>query len=372
MMNNYCRGEKMKSKLLFLLALVLISLTLLTACASDDGSAPVEQQQSQQEELSEEELEKEIEEIEDEYEAEISEEDRLNQTNYSSNSPFTGLPIKEDNYQIAMAVSIENSPAARPQSGLDRAEIIYEFMLEGGITRFLAIFWPDIPEKVGPIRSARPALIETASAYEALFLHAGASPDGFALLSNNNILHLDQIYQSQYYWRSSKRSAPHNLYSGRPSLEDYVNTLSGKEYPNQFKFLTASVISDFTEAQYITIDYWGSYDVLYRYNSLENNYLRFLNDYENPHTVENGEQLKAKNIIVQYVQTSTKDEQGRQKINLNTGGKIELFRDGIVIEGSWKKKNKQFVYLNNSGQEIEINPGQTWIQIVPNGTELSY
>lgn len=362
----------MKSKLLFLLALVLLSLTLLTACASDDDSAPADQQLRQQEELSEEELEKEIEEIEDEYQSEVSEGDRLNEISYSSTSPFTGLPIRDNYYQRALAVSIENSPAARPQSGLDKAEIVYEFMLEGGITRFLAIFWPDIPEKIGPIRSARPALIETASVYEAMLLHAGASPDGFALLSNNNMLHLDQIYQSQYYWRSSKRRAPHNLYSGKPSLENYVNSLSGKEYPDQFEFLTASVISDFTEAKYITIDYWGSYDVLYRYNSLENNYLRFLNDYENPHTVENGEQLKAKNIIVQYVKTSTKDDQGRQEIDLNSGGKIELFRDGIVIEGSWMKENKQFVYLNNSGDKIEINPGQTWIQMVPNGTEISY
>ena len=322
--------------------------------------------------MSQEDLEEEIENIEEEYEEESPEEEQSSGNNYEAVSPFTGLPIKEKKYRRAVAVSIENSPAARPQSGLNKAEIVYEFMLEGGITRFLAIFWPEVPDKIGPIRSGRPALIETAQSYDALFLHAGASPDGFAFLENQNVLHLDQIYQSDYFWRSSKRKAPHNLYSGQKPLAAYLNQLSEKEYPEQFNFLTASVISDFKEAKNITIDYWGSYEVIYQYDSLKNNYKRYLNQEDNPHTAENGEQLKAKNIIVQYVRTSTKDDKGRQEIDLDSGSKIEFFRDGILIEGSWEKQNGKFIYFNSEGEEIEINPGQTWIQIVPNQTKVSY
>ena len=365
----------MKSKLFFLLALLLTTLMILTACGSDEGQQQVQQNEeeiTQQEELSQKDLEEEIENIEEEYEEESPEEDQSSENMYNAVSPFTGLPIETEYYKRAVAVSIENSPASRPQSGLKKAEIVYEFMLEGGITRFLAFFWPEVPEKIGPIRSGRPALIKTAQAYDALFLHAGASPDGFELLANDNILHLDQIYQSQYYWRSSKRKAPHNLYSGQEPLKDYLNNLSEKEYPEQFNFLTASVVSDFKEAKSINIDYWGSYDVIYQYNSLDNNYARYLNNRENPHLVESGEQLTAKNIIVQYVRTSTKDDQGRQKINLNSGGKMQLFRDGIVLNGSWENNNGQIIYLNSEGNEIEINPGQTWIQIVPNGSEVSY
>ena len=112
--------------------------------------------------------------------------------------------------------------------------------------------------------------------------------------------------------------------------------------------------------------------VIYQYDSLENNYKRYLNQKNNPHTSENGEQLKAKNIIVQYVRTSTKDDKGRQEIDLDSGSKIEFFRDGILIEGSWEKQNGKFIYFNSEGEEIEINPGQTWIQIVPNQTKVSY
>jgi len=365
----------MKSKLFSLLVLLLTVLIVLTACTSDSDQQQVQQSEEeikQQEELSEQEVEKEIQEIEEEYEAETPPEEQESESDYKAVSPFTGLPIEKEFYKRAVAASIENSPAARPQSGLEEAEIVYEFMLEGGITRFLAFFWPEIPEKIGPIRSARPALVKTAQAYDALFLHAGASPHGFALLEVNDILHLDQIYRSQYFWRSSKRSAPHNLYSGEKPLKEYLEQLSEKEYPEQFNFLTASVLSDFETAENISIDYWGSYEVLYEYNSLENNYSRFLNNKDNPHLVESGEQLKAKNIIVQHTITSTKDDEGRQDIDLRAGGEMNFFRDGLVIKGSWENNGGEIIYLDSAGNEIEINPGQTWIQVVPNGTEISY
>jgi len=239
----------MKSKLYLLLTLLFLTLMLLTACSFGEEQPAAEKEEiTQKKELSEEELEKEIENIEEEYQEEILEEESYeNEEGYEMASPFTGLGVGTNYYKRAISASIENSPAARPQSGLDKAEIVYEFMLEGGITRFLAIFWPQVPEKIGPIRSARPALIETSEFYDALFLHAGASPRGFALLTVNDVLHLDQLYKSQYFWRSSKRLAPHNLYSGREPLTNYLDSLSEKEYQEQFKFLTASIISDFYE-----------------------------------------------------------------------------------------------------------------------------
>lgn len=369
----------MKSKLYTLLLVLMIFLLILTACGfnNEQQSQPTDIKTDKQEEktddtLSDEEMEEEIKNIEEEYKSDSQSKEDSVSNSYAAASPFTGLPITQKYYKRAVAVSIENSPAARPQSGLNKAEIVYEFMLEGGITRFLALFWPELPDKVGPIRSARPALIKTANAYDALFLHAGASPDGFALLSDENILHLDQIYQSKYFWRSSKKNAPHNLYSGYPSLESYLNEMKEKEYPNQFNFLTASVVSDFKKAENISIKYWGSYKVLYEYNSLENNYSRFLNEKSNPHQVESGNTIKAKNIIVQYSSYSTKDDQGRQRIDLNSGGNINLFRDGMVIDGSWENNGGRIRYYNNDGERISINPGKTWIQVVPSSTEVSY
>lgn len=366
----------MKSRLYLLMTLLFITIMLVSGCSFDDQQSlkektEISKKEEINEEKSEKDLEKEIEDIEKEYEAESPARDSY-EDDYETVSPFTGLGLDSTYYKRAVSVSIENSPGARPQSGLDQAEIVYEFMLEGGITRFLAIFWPEVPVKIGPIRSARPALIESSEFYDALFLHAGASPRGFALLEVNDVLHLDQIYKSQYFWRSSKKAAPHNLYSGSKALKKYLKNLSEKEYQEQFNFLTASIVSDFEKAENIKIDYWGPYAVFYQYDSLNNNYLRFLNDKSNPHLVEGGKQLKAKNIIVQHVKTSTIDSADRQDIDLDSGGKMQLFRDGIVIKGDWKKRNGKIVYLNSEAEEIEINPGQSWIQVVPNGTDIIY
>lgn len=370
----------MRPKTIFLALLLIIILVFLGACGLQDDETPVsedsqvvEERPEVSDEKDEIDLEDDTGDIIDDYESDDMQIDIPEESDYRSTSPFTGIPLKNEYFNRAVAVSIENSPAARPQSGLDEAAIIYEFMAEGGITRFLAIFWPEVPEKIGPIRSARPFLIETAAAYDSLFLHAGASPDGFEMLSEEDIMHLDQIYQSQHFWRSSKRPAPHNLYSGRPALSSYLSNLEEHEYPEQFNFMTASIMSDFVKAEDITIDYWGDYEVLYRYDKLNNNYQRYLNDFDSPHQSENGKNLIAKNIIVQYVETDVKDQEGRLEVDLDSGGKIELFRDGIVTEGRWEKnRGYRINYYNNDGSSILINPGQTWIQVVPANTEISY
>ena len=363
----------MKKKSILLTFLLIFSLIFLGACTGQDDDQLRDQEQPIQEELSDEEIDEQLDRIEAEYQNDRQEIQLDDQQIYQSTSPFSGMPVEEEYYKRAIAVSIENSPAARPQSGINEAEIIYEFMLEGGITRFLAIFWPEVPEKIGPIRSARPFIIETAAEYDALFLHAGASPDGFQMLNQIEMMHLDEIYQSKYFWRSSKKRAPNNLYTGKPSLADYLNNLDEREYPEQFNFITASVISNFSPAEEITINYWGDYNVLYRYNSLENIYYRYIYDFDTPHQVESGEHLTARNIIVQFVETFTKDGEGRQDINLNSNGEIKLFRDGTIINGSWERSSRDhIIYLDNNGNEIEINPGKTWIQLVPNGTEINY
>lgn len=372
----------MKFKIAILLLVVILSTAVLSGCSFTDtveqpAEETVEENKAGEErtdsQLSEEEREEKKEEIKEQYADDTTQQAIGEGEIFAGQSPFTGEMLKEIKYKHAISVSIENSPAARPQSGLESAEIVYEFMLEGGITRFLAFFWPEIPEKVGPIRSARPFLIDTAKSYDSLFLHAGASPDGFQKLSDSGILHLDQIYQSQYFWRSSKRLAPHNLYSGKIPLQDFTAELDQIEYPNRFKFLTASIMSNPQKAEEITIDYWGDYSVNYRYDTEANMYYRFLYDFETPHRVENGHQLSAKNIIVQFTNTEVKDNEGRLEMNLNKGGKALLFRDGIVISGSWQKNGDSWiVYYDKNGSELEINPGQTWIQVVPDDTEIKY
>lgn len=289
-------------------------------------------------------------------------------------SPFTGKANVEPLLRKAVMVNIENSPAARPQAGLEKAPLVYEFLVEGGITRFLALFWQKIPDKLGPIRSLRPYLIKTALEYNPLVLHAGASPDGFSMLSQVNINNLDQIYNGKYYWRSSKRRAPHNLYTGYFKIEDYLNNLTGQEYNSRFSFKSVNFIDDSdTRADEITINYWGNYRVLYKFDTSENHYQRYLYDFNDPHLAETGKQITVDNIIIQYTETDIKDDVGRLEIELQGNGKSLIFKNGIVIEGSWEKRGNEWTkFHDNNGNRITLKPGVTWIQVVPRSAEVLY
>ncbi len=289
-------------------------------------------------------------------------------------APFNGQYINEKVLTRAVMVSVENLAAARPQSGLAEADIVYEFLVEGGITRFLPLYWQKIPEKIGPVRSLRPYLIETALSYDALLLHAGASPEGFEMLSEVEVANIDQIYNGNYYWRDRSKRKPHNLYTGYFKFKNYLNNLTGIDYKQRFPFQQIQLlVNEDIKASIISIDYWGNYSVLYRYLPEKNIYERFLYDFNQPHLTEDGRQLTAKNIIIQYVETEVKDDIGRLKMQLAGENKALIFRDGTVINGYWRANENEYTkYYSSDDKEIKLNPGQTWIQIVPVSTEVKY
>ncbi|MGB4178226.1 MAG: DUF3048 domain-containing protein [Halanaerobiales bacterium] len=289
-------------------------------------------------------------------------------------SPFTGEPVDDYYLRKALMVIIENSPYSRPQSGLEEASIVYEFLVEGGITRFLALYWDKIPEKIGPVRSARPYFIEIAREYDALLLHAGASPEGFAILAEGQVAHLDQIYNGQYYWRSSDRRAPHNLYTGSKRIERYLDQMIGQEYSERFDFQPVSFIKPTDEkADFIRIPYWGGTYIIYRYNKEENLYYRYYGFMETPHLLDNNKQITANNIIIQYTNTRAVDAEGRLEIELEGSGAALMFKDGVVIEGFWIKDTDSFTHFYNmQSEKLTFNPGQTWIQVVPDTIKVEY
>ncbi|MFW5991857.1 MAG: DUF3048 domain-containing protein, partial [Halanaerobiaceae bacterium] len=251
-------------------------------------------------------------------------------------SPFSGEIIDKHHLQKPLMVIIENSPISRPQAGLAEASIIYEVLVEGGITRLMALYWDEIPEKIGPVRSARPYMINITEEYRGLLLHAGASPAGFSLLAENVVDHLDQITKGEYYWRTSDSKAPHNLYTGKKMLEDYLVKLPERKYEPRFSFQYISVVEPgMNKADIIKIPFLGKNKVIYKYDKNKNRYYRYHNSINNPHNVSNDKQLAAENILIQYVKTEVIDNVGRLEIELENRGKAMLIRDGIVVEGYW-------------------------------------
>lgn len=292
-------------------------------------------------------------------------------------SPLTGLAIeKETLKRRPLAVMINNSTSARPQSGLDKADMVYEFLAEGGITRLLAIYIHNDVEEVGPVRSARPYFVVKALEFDALYAHCGGSTDALEDIKRYNVADLDEFtIGKKAFWRSSDRVAPHNLYTSTDNLWTYANTKKLNTPVNLpgFKFLAKGEDTLGQRAENIFIKYSSkNYNVTYKFNAASKTYLRFNGDAAHVDKVS-GKQLEASNILIQYAPTLAHDD-SRLDIDLMGEGKALLFNNGKVQNGSWKKNslNEQTVFLDETGNEVKLVPGQTWIQVVPTTSEVTY
>lgn len=282
-----------------------------------------------------------------------------------------------NNYPVA--VMIENLTVARPQSGLSEANVVYEALAEGGITRFMAIYAGNMKMgDVGPIRSARPYFVDWAEEYGAMYMHAGGSPQALADVRNSDsIIDLDQFFNAQYYWRDYDRpvAIEHTLYS---SGDQMVYALRDGEVNNEgdyeaWKFKNDAELADRPiEDQSITIDFSSfSYRVEYKYDKETNDYLR--HQAGDIHKDKNDLEIRVKNIIVQKLKSYLVDAE-RLGMDTVSDGEALIFRDGIVIEGTWKKKSDtgRTYFYDSDGKEVQLNAGPIWVEVVPTEREIIY
>ncbi|WP_445670713.1 DUF3048 domain-containing protein [Paenibacillus sp. FSL W8-0919] len=157
-------------------------------------------------------------------------------------APLTGLAVEAPVTQRPLAVMINNAPAARPQSGLSQADIVYEVLAEGGITRLIGIFQSEEGiEQIGPIRSIRPYLIRLGESYGGVLVHAGGSPEAYSIIQKQGKQDLDEIGNAgAFFWRSKDRKAPHNLYSSDEKLRQAAAKMGYDQQVQvpQYSFLT--------------------------------------------------------------------------------------------------------------------------------------
>ena len=271
-----------------------------------------------------------------------------------------------------IAVMIENSVPARPQTGLAEAQLIYEALTEGGITRFMAIYACQEPAKVGPVRSARIYFLDWLSEFDAFFAHVGGNYDALLQIKKQGILDLDQFRYASAYWREIQpnKAKEHTMYTSIPKLKQLAekNHWQTKGSYPLYQFKDDLPPSERKDSQVITINFSRpAFLVKWKYQALTNSYLR---------EQTNGPKIEAKNIIIQWVErwptTSPIGEKGYQMKTIGTG-KALIFLDGQRIEGRWKKDSRQSRtrFYNNQGQEIQFNRGQTWIEIVHPGISIN-
>ncbi|NCC70026.1 DUF3048 domain-containing protein [bacterium] len=311
--------------------------------------------------------------------------DSLNKENLENISKLNGIKLEEgiDNNLKPYAVMVENSSDARPVSGINEASIVYEALAEGKITRFLFVYDGFINvSKIGPIRSARPYFVKIAEEYSPLYVHFGGSDQALHEINNNyyDVSSLNgMIYENDYFWRNIYQPAPHNAYTSTDLINDYIsdfeieNTNSIKSYKFNENGDYLSNFENNSSAKEIFIEYGSSsYDVIWKYDEENNIYTRYYfknNPYHDLDSLNN--EIKTKNIIIQFVETSIIDNIGRREMNLDSSsyGDVILIRDGKYIYGKWLRENKKTRYFIDE-LEYEFTNGKIWVNIVPINTNI--
>lgn len=301
------------------------------------------------------------------------EQEHINEIEPIYYAPLTGLPVDKEIDTRIIGVMINNLYLARPQSGLDKADIVYEIFAEGMITRFVAFYQSQQPDVIGPVRSTRPYYIDLINSFDGIIVHCGASFAAYDKLRNYSLPYLDEITNAGgTFWRASFRYPPHNVYT---SYEKIIAGAKSKGYREEgdipsFVFLDDIQVVEGDPARKLKIDYHYDYHVEYVYNDETELYYRIIND--KPHTdLETKKQLTAKNILVIKTKHRVLDSAGRLEVDLNGPGEGYLLQEGVARTITWERKDDVIkAYID--GKEQGLYPGQTWVMVVQNNTPVSY
>jgi len=274
-----------------------------------------------------------------------------------------------------VSVKVENSPQARPQTGLNSADVVYESVTEGGITRFNALFHSTDPKTVGPVRSARLSDLWIVPQYGALFFYSGASS---TINGRVNGMGLENLSQDNGvfapYFRSSERSAPHNLYlrmkAARAEGKKRGYPASAQAKPLRF---SGSVQGSDTVTE-IRVPLSDVQTTTWVYRKGSGDYVR--SDNGNKSTdAATGKRVTADNVVVLWARYKpfSRDKAGSTTYDINLGGdgRASVFRDGVKIDGTWEAtREAPPVLKTEDGAIIKLAPGRTWFEVVDKQVDI--
>lgn len=287
--------------------------------------------------------------------------------------------IDEDSNDRPFAVMIDNVSAARPQTGIDKAYILYELLVEGGLTRIMAVFKDADVKQIGPVRSSRHYYLDYAMENDAIYVHYGWSPQAQSDISSLKINNLNGLANpSNMFWRDyTYHKGEHTAYT---STDKILKAAEKKKYRTTsddsqlLKYSEKSVTMPETNvANSVRVDFSNSVYTTFEYDETNKVYLRSAN--KTAHKTTSGDQLAAKNIIAYSVPYGhiSDDVKGRQEMeNLGTGTGY-FITEGKYMEITWEKnkRNEKTVYKDSEGKEINVNDGTTHILINPKGQNIT-
>ncbi len=293
-------------------------------------------------------------------------------------APLTGLPVGPAQAgRPVLVVKIDNAPKARPQAGLVEADVVVEEEVEGGVTRFAALFHSRDGANVGPVRSARSTDILFASALNRpLFAYSGANMAFQNLIARSPVVDVGVDSFPQDYRRERDRPAPYNLLSSTAGLFSHVPPGAGPP-PPLFVFGQAGEAGNAagaTPSAGVDVEFRDVIltAVQYRWDATSGTWKR--NQDGRPHLDTGGVQVAPRNVVVQlvnYRNTAFRDQSGAPvpEAELVGEGEAWVFTAGKVVRGRWKKPTPEAVteYLDASGAPVRMTPGPTWIELARPG-----
>ncbi|MEI6229019.1 MAG: DUF3048 domain-containing protein [Candidatus Saccharibacteria bacterium] len=287
-------------------------------------------------------------------------------------SPLTGTLVESESLtkRPVTGIMIENSPEARPQSGLKNSGVVFEAIAEGGITRFLALYQTEQPQLIGPVRSVRSYYVDWLAAFNASIAHIGGSAAALNEVRNGKYRDIDQFFNDNTYWRSTDRFAPHNVYTSFAKI-DALNTSLGYTSSTFDSFRRIDGKAAQTQnAKSINMSISTSlFNSSYIYDPTNNTYARY--QAGAAHLDREGGQITPSVVIALLVDEQTMMEDGyRQNIKTIGSGRAVIFQNGTATEGIWSKSSptSQIKFTDTTGVEILLIRGQTWITAIPNGS----
>ena len=307
--------------------------------------------------------------------------------------------------RIPLAVMIENHPDARPQSGLSQADIVYEAVAEGGITRFMAVYYCDAAQNINlaPVRSARTYYLPWVLEYDAAYVHVGGAtcdstvdPRARALcqIDDYGIRDMDQFglpfkVCRRNYDRVGREVATEHTMECLSSELFRVAEKRGWTTPDKktgdtwaedftsWSFADPADLNPAGDVTSISFNFWDGYKdfaVIWEYDTTAGKYYRTMGG--QPHTdLNTNTRISASNVAILFAKETGPVDDHKHLLYANTGsGKAIIFQNGQAIKGTWKKAKKatRTMFYNTQGRQIEFIPGQIWIEMLPAGNEVKY
>jgi hypothetical protein len=304
---------------------------------------------------------------------------KVTTTTVPAHFPLTGLPV--DNPLAAarpvLTVKIENAPEARPQAGLDSADVVYEEQVEGGLTRYLAMFQSTDAPVIGPIRSVRPTDPVVVRPLGGLFAYSGGTTKFVNMLHATSLQDVGYDTKPRLYDKRRDKRAPHHIYSSTQRLFGAA-TGGQKPPPPLFTFVPTGKPFDPAALPAVNLSLRiGRTAIGYDWDAALGGWKRSTNG--TAHLVESGAQLATTNVIVQFVTYQNSpgdfDVVGNPVpvASMVGTGDAWVLSAGKVVKGKWSRPSEDIVtsYTDAAGAPVALTPGRTWILLAPVGASAS-